>query len=937
MPSFLSKVFPGRKKEDHGTHPSPTSPTSPTNQAQTRGRLPSLLGGKYEAVSVHSSSAPPSPIQPKELGKVNEKEKDKEKDKEKEKEKEKDGGHGGFGGIFRVRSRPMSPVRGRAVSPIREQPQSPSLLDLPGLTDVEVQRSLGTLFETDPVAETTLDESAIAGRRLTPLETLVLVKACGEYINEHGSETLGLMHPHWYSSDPAVQRKLASLFLLSLTPTPASTTTVSPSGAFENELNYTRDPHDVAAVLRWGLRHFEPSTPASTGSPSTTVHSFGLSRDWYTIFHDNERSSGYPLRAFTEKLVPLLPEEHTSLLNAILDVTSCLARHAEANGISGSKFAKFVGFWVLAVPRIEPNDDWEKFYTRWERNGRMMEHLFLARIRDESAVAPLPRRLTELVQNYPYSSSPHTDDGILTRPRFSTRVHPALLVRVDTPIANKDGPRSTLHGLALVKRALEASSETEADTSTESQDGAVGVWTRIKSLAVVPPTEEEPDPEPALQLVIADDSITLLTLASGSTTSIKPSTPAAPSVPVVRVRVPPQHKASASIDTTGTRTNGHSQSSSSATSPSSAWSPISWADFSQAGFGSTPLESTLASTLWDTDLEKTQPPSPHPGLVRRLSSKAGGAKTPRSRSVSRRNSRRARVSESDGTPLERETEEEPKKERKQVQERVKGLKLVEVDEAFVDFWSDAVTDPIASEWPPFALAQLKSVEGIEHDGKRVEWLVVEQTFSEPPPPPPPAPPVPTPAPTPAVKQDEAVPRAPKLGSPRLSVSSVTKRFTFFGRDSQAGKHKDEKDLGKKRQTGMKVGEMGEIVREEEEPSLGGQAAVKDSLDIPKATEVAKVEDKDEVTKSAKEPENIPLPPDTASQAESNTSEVKSKFVEHAETPSPAAVDAATKTPETDHDAEVAAAGVAAAGVVAVAAAVADSAIVTVDGIDNEEE
>jgi hypothetical protein len=30
---------------------------------------------------------------------------------------------------------------------------------------------------------------------------------------------------------------------------------------------------------------------------------------------------------------------------------------------------------------VEDKDDWQSFYLRWECTGRMLEHLFLARIR----------------------------------------------------------------------------------------------------------------------------------------------------------------------------------------------------------------------------------------------------------------------------------------------------------------------------------------------------------------------------------------------------------------------------------------------------------------------------------------------------------------------------------------------------------------------------
>ena len=192
-----------------------------------------------------------------------------------------------------------------------------------------------------------------------------------------GLETLGVMHPFWYSASPEVQRKLISLFILSLAPkSPITTLAPSPSSAasnFESELQYTRSPHDVAAVLRWALRHLR-----------LEGESFG--RDsvpwkWYQTFSETERTQSYPSNAFTGALVPQLPPSHHQLLVATLDIVTSLASHSEHNGISGSKLSKVFGLCLLAAKRSEDSDDWSSFYTRWERAGRILEHLFLAYIR----------------------------------------------------------------------------------------------------------------------------------------------------------------------------------------------------------------------------------------------------------------------------------------------------------------------------------------------------------------------------------------------------------------------------------------------------------------------------------------------------------------------------------------------------------------------------
>ncbi|KZT00397.1 uncharacterized protein LAESUDRAFT_625829, partial [Laetiporus sulphureus 93-53] len=57
--------------------------------------------------------------------------------------------------------------------------------------------------------------------------------------------------------------------------------------------------------------------------------------------------------------------------------------------------------------------------------------------------------------------------------------------------------------------------------------------------------------------------------------------------------------------------------------------------------------------------------------------------------------------------------------------------LIQLDEAFVDFWSDALLDPIASDWPIFVVCQLKPLKDVEAGGRPISWLVLEQVFTRP--------------------------------------------------------------------------------------------------------------------------------------------------------------------------------------------------------------
>ena len=186
------------------------------------------------------------------------------------------------------------------------------------------------------------------------------------------------MHPHWYSASPDIQRKLISLYILSLASNSPSTlpaSPTSPSALFNTELEYTRSPHDLAAVLRWALRHVQLEGDFfGIGSSSEPWK-------WYKNFSEAERAASYPSSAFSQFLTPQIPPAHLQLLLATLEIVSSLAAHSDYSGISGSKVSKLLGLWLLTARRAEENDDWPAFYARWERAGRILEHLFLAQIR----------------------------------------------------------------------------------------------------------------------------------------------------------------------------------------------------------------------------------------------------------------------------------------------------------------------------------------------------------------------------------------------------------------------------------------------------------------------------------------------------------------------------------------------------------------------------
>ena len=624
------------------------------------------------------------------------------------------------------------------------------------------------------------------------------------------------MRPHWHSASPQLQRNLISLFILSLAQKSPETTLTSPSAAFNSELEYTRSVYDIAAVLRWGLRHLK-----------LEGHSFGSSApaeewSWYHQFFRAEQESSYDPQSFTTNLVPEISSAHTALLKSALDTISSLAAHAEVNGYSGSKLAKYFGFWLLTARRAAGTEDWKSFYERWEVSGRMLEHLFLswlrcavsidafshgfadAHTRNENTKRPLPRRLEELVTQYPYTTSPTPAvDGLFPRPRFSTRRYGALLVRVEAIYPDSVKTPSSRSPVGIFLDALKSESNSDP-------------WNQIRATAASHPDDRQ------LPAILSDDTIGLLSLVS-----IDPqehallgipgpaSTIATPLSPVLESFLSP-------------KANGNGTPIRKPSLPSDIpQSPKDWAEFSTAGFGETALSRNFASTLLDTDLEVTEPP-----IERKPSSrKQNKSTTPSAEFKSPPISPKSALEESESPKLV-----------------LASTEVVQLDEAFIEFWRDAIVDPVSSDWPHFVIGELRQPlalhptptppeDGEAPSGNPISWIIVEEKFLKP-----------TPPPTPLFPQEvlsasgglkvggsslrrSSSPR-PSFGDRKGSSFTTTlKRFSLFGssKDDLAddtnsvtgASGKKDSFSGRKKQAGVgksqKIGEIGEVLSEEPEP------------------------------------------------------------------------------------------------------------------------
>ena len=433
--------------------------------------------------------------------------------------------------------------------------------------------------------------------------------------------------------------------------------------------------------------------------------------------------------------------------------------------------------------------------------------------RDENTKRPLPRRLQELVAQYPYTtSSGSTTDSLLTRPRFSTRCHDALFVRVEAVYADNVRIPSSRSPVGIFTNALKSESKS-------GKGGYIYLWDQVREAAAF-----DSDDKP-LPVILSDDTINLFSLIS---TDPKEQTllgvPGAGSTIVSPLS--PLSEAPLSPIANG---NGTSTPIRKPTATSSIpQSPKDWAEFSSAGFGETTFSQDFSSILLDKDVEITEP------RVQRKPSKPK-----QNRNI---------------TPVEPTP---PASDSKPTAEEPEGPKLiladtgiVPLDEAFTDFWRDAVVDPVSNDWPKFVVAELKhpltprSLPTCSEDGEKVSpsgpisWIVIEERSRRS-----------TPPPTPTIPQESLatsgglrVPAAPlkRTSSPRpsfgekksSSLSATLKRFTLFGSSKDdltsgdtspttGGSGRKESLSGRKKfgvGKSPKIGEMGEsVLSEEPEP------------------------------------------------------------------------------------------------------------------------
>lgn len=415
--------------------------------------------------------------------------------------------------------------------------------------------------------------------------------------------------------------------------------------------------------------------------------------------------------------------------------------------------------------------------------------------RDEASHEKMPIRLVGLVKQYPYDKSA-AEDGLLPRPRFSTRRFDALFIRAETQLSDARISKTRLHPVKLVREALNAEVNTNLGEHAE-------LWEKVKKAAI-----ENGDKTDAFSVsrIFDEDTLNLFALIplEETTPIISISIPSPP--PVTKSGRRRSTSLSGAANGNGKATNG-----SSTASPTSPSSPANWVDFSSAGFGESTIGQDFAATLMDKDVEKTNPPN-----VSRQPSKKRRATAPTIPFPPNRRSM--------DNPPSKSIAAEPKTP-KEVESKPKAsqVKLTKIDEAFIDFWSDALTDPIAASWPSFVVCKLKSNVGLTFNEKPINWVVIEHAYTSPPPP--------AAEPSSPTATRRASSPKPSLRSNMSARKSSTftaarKQFNFFSSKSSknAGTAKTSglasPTLGGRKKGGMspRIGEMGEILPEVEEGS-----------------------------------------------------------------------------------------------------------------------
>ncbi|GAK67429.1 uncharacterized protein PAN0_018c5656 [Moesziomyces antarcticus] len=307
---------------------------------------------------------------------------------------------------------------------------------------------------------------AMANARLDVHNARDLVRMCGVHIRERGLDTPGLFRPFRIAESHDQLLHMIQLFLLSVDPsTYMAVFPILPDNALDSfgrnapapaadhhakasvardeldkELRYAA-PHDVVAVMKWGLRHLRLRCADFDSKDAD---------EWYEVFAAAERAAAYPARAIADLLHPKLPIATAELLSETLDLMASVAAHSSTNHMPAAQICKVLGFWLFGrIGVAHPPPTVDELVDAVNRAAGVAEHLLLAHIRSQAAVTfSMPLRLTELVQSYPHVR-PGAQCPSLPAV-FAARAVPTLRIdlRSDNMVVSQSKPRTPSATLA---------------------------------------------------------------------------------------------------------------------------------------------------------------------------------------------------------------------------------------------------------------------------------------------------------------------------------------------------------------------------------------------------------------------------------------------------------------------------------------------------------
>ncbi|PWN34063.1 uncharacterized protein FA14DRAFT_161612 [Meira miltonrushii] len=321
-----------------------------------------------------------------------------------------------------------------------------------------------------------------------------LLDQCAKEIKMRGLAMVGVFRPFRTSENAEEVERLIELYLLSTEPhlyqgifaldinmqsslLRDALGKPDPEAEFRKKLAYA-NIHDVVALFKWGLRRL---TLRLSDLHATEQYS------WYDTFALKEKEQKYPVRAFSQILLPLLSKDAARLLQIVLDLMSTIAAHHISNAMPAWRICRSLGYWLFGRVGIHHEPlNFKEAYAAWDKASKVTEHLFLVMIREQSAQFHLmPSRLTELVADYPYFAPGQTRPSL---PRtFSSANKKALFVEVRTenvimtPKQARRSPRDILNTSFKATNIDLAASEDVDD------------WVAIKAIATSAAKEPSSD------------------------------------------------------------------------------------------------------------------------------------------------------------------------------------------------------------------------------------------------------------------------------------------------------------------------------------------------------------------------------------------------------------------------------------------------------------